>query len=69
MSSNRNFQPLAALREFLRLESASGIVLVIAGVAAIVAANSAAAPWYRSLLALPISIQVGAFHLDKTLLI
>ena len=69
MSSNNHFQPLATLGEFLKLESASGIVLLIAGVAAIVAANTAVAPWYQSLLALPISLQVGALHLDKTLLI
>ena len=67
MSSTNSFQPLATLREFLKLESAGGIVLVIAGVAAIVAANTVVAPWYQSLLAVPISLQVGALHLDKTL--
>ena len=69
MSRNNEFKPLVALRDFLRLESAGGIVLVIAGVAAIIAANSVLAPWYNALLAVPIKLQVGSFVLAKSLLI
>ena len=58
-----------ALREFLKLESASGILLVIAGVLAMIAANTPLSELYQALLQTPIKLQVGAFKLDKTLLI
>ncbi len=61
--------PVAALRDFLKLESASGILLVIAGVLAMVAANTPLADVYHAFLQTPIKLQVGAFELDKTLLI
>jgi NhaA family Na+:H+ antiporter len=61
--------PVAALREFLKLESASGILLVIAGALAMVAANSPLAEFYQAFLQTPIKVQVGNFLLDKTLLI
>jgi NhaA family Na+:H+ antiporter len=64
-----DFRPLAALRDFLKLESAGGIVLVFAGIAAMIAANTALAPWYQALLDVPIKVQVGGFALDKSLLI
>jgi NhaA family Na+:H+ antiporter len=58
-----------ALREFLKLESASGILLVIAGVLAMIAANTPLSELYQALLQTPIKLQVGALKLDKTLLI
>jgi NhaA family Na+:H+ antiporter len=58
-----------ALRDFLRLESASGILLVIAGVAAMLVANSPLLDLYQSLLQTPIKVQVGSLLFDKTLLI
>jgi NhaA family Na+:H+ antiporter len=61
--------PVAALRDFLRLESASGILLVIAGVLAMVAANSGLADLYHAFLQTPVKLQVGTFTLDKTLLL
>ena len=69
MSLTYPFKPVTALRDFLKLESAGGIVLVLAGVAAMIAANTALAPWYEALLQVPIKIQVGAFKIDKSLLI
>ena len=57
------------MRDFLKLESASGIVLVVAGMVAMVAANTPLADAYQSLLQLPIKLQVGTFKLDKSLLI
>lgn len=69
MSLTYPFKPVTALREFLKLESAGGIVLVLAGVAAMIAANTSLAPWYEALLQVPIKIQVGSFKLDKSLLI
>jgi len=61
--------PLTAIREFLKLESASGILLVVAGALAMVAANTMLAGWYESLLATPFKIQLGDLELDKPLVI
>ena len=58
-----------ALRDFLRLESASGILLVIAGVAAMLVANSPLLDLYQSLLQTPIKVQVGSLLFDKPLLL
>ena len=58
-----------ALRDFLKLESASGILLVIAGALAMIAANSPLYEMYQTLLQTPIKLQVGALKFDKTLLI
>jgi len=61
--------PISAIREFLELESASGILLVIAGTLAMVAANTALAGWYRDLLQIPFKVQLGTFALDKPLVV
>lgn len=61
--------PLAAIREFLRLESASGILLVLAGTLAMVAANTMLAGPYEALLSTPFKIQLGSFALDKPLVV
>ena len=71
MSSNhgQEIAPLTAIREFLKLESSSGILLVLAGTLAMVAANTMLAGWYEALLSTPFKIQLGAFKLDKPLVI
>ena len=58
-----------ALREFLRLESAGGILLVMSAVVAMLWANSPARGAYETLLALPVQLRVGALDLDKPLLL
>ncbi|MCF7732244.1 MAG: Na+/H+ antiporter NhaA [Akkermansiaceae bacterium] len=58
-----------ALREFLRLESAGGILLVMSAVVAMLWANSPARGVYETLLALPVQLRVGALDLDKPLLL
>jgi NhaA family Na+:H+ antiporter len=58
-----------AMREFLRLESVGGILLLAAAVAALVCANSPLADWYVTLFATKVVIQVGALSLDKPLLL
>src|SRR5512138_1027057 len=64
------FAPLTAIREFLKLESAGGIVLVAAGNVAMFAANlDVFAGAYQAFLQTPISLRVGGFALDKTVLI
>lgn len=58
-----------ALHEFLQLESAGGILLVLAAVVALVCANSSLAPAYRALFELPLQLRVGALDLHKPLLL
>ncbi len=60
---------LSALRDFLKLETASGIILVAAAVAAMVIANSPLSELYASLIDLPVEIQVGTFEIAKPLLL
>ncbi len=71
MNQNKHAEiiPLTAIREFLKLESASGILLVVAGALAMVAANTALAGWYEALLATHFKIQLGDFKLDKPLVV
>jgi len=58
-----------AFRDFLRLESASGIILVAAAILAMVIANSPLAGIYGSLVELPVEIRVGDFEIAKPLLL
>lgn len=58
-----------ALRDFLRQESAGGIVLIAAGLLALVAANSVAAGAYFDVLQVPVSVTAGSFAIDKPLLL
>ena len=62
-------KPMAALREFLKLESASGILLVVAGALAMVAANTPLADRYEALLATHFMVQFGEHALDKPLVV
>lgn len=58
-----------ALREFIRLESASGILLLFAAVLAMVVANSPLAYWYDLLLQVTVAVQVGNLEISKPLLL
>lgn len=60
---------VAALRDFLRLESASGILLMVAAVLAMVVQNSPLSPWYDDLLGVPVEIRIGNLELAKPLLL
>ncbi|CAO3413229.1 Na+/H+ antiporter NhaA [Azospirillum doebereinerae] len=60
---------LARLGSFLKTESASGVVLMIATAAALVWANSPAAPLYDALLAMPVAVTAGGVGLDKALIL
>ena len=57
------------LRDFMKQDSASGIVLVLAAVIAMVMENSAGKWLYDALLDTPVEIRVGALHLAKPLLL
>jgi len=61
--------PISAIREFLRLEAAGGILLVCAATLALLIANSPAASAYFALLNLPVIVQVGSLGIDKPLLL
>ncbi len=58
-----------AIREFLKLESASGILLVIATILALLAANSPLSRLYDGLLQIPLEIRISALHIAKPLLL
>lgn len=57
------------IKEFLRLEAASGVLLIFAALLAMVAVNSPADVWYDSLLEIPVAIQFGEFLIAKPLLL
>lgn len=56
-------------RDFFALESASGIVLVCAGVVALLIANSPLASFYDAFLNLKLTVAVGDLAIDKPLLL
>jgi NhaA family Na+:H+ antiporter len=60
--------PLVALRAFLQLESAGGILLLIAAAIALLVDNSALAGGYRWLLDLHAGVTLGPLALEKSLL-
>lgn len=57
------------IKEFFRLESASGIILLIAAVAAVICANTPLESLYGLLLKTPVEIRIGALHIAKPLLL
>ncbi len=60
---------LNAIKEFLRLESASGLLMIGVAFLALIAENSPFEPIYDSLLSTPVVIQIGAFKIAKPLLL
>lgn len=58
-----------AIRDFMRLESSNGILLVAAAVLAMVVVNSPLVWLYDALLHIPVEIRVGDFNLNKPLLL
>ena len=58
-----------AIRDFLRLETASGIILVGAAVAAMIVANSPLSGLYASLIDLPVEVRIGTFEIAKPMLL
>ena len=58
-----------SIRNFLKLESASGILLILAALIALVLANSLLSDYYTALLNIPVHIRVGALEIAKPLLL
>jgi Na+:H+ antiporter, NhaA family len=65
----RGAAALKPLQEFLRLESAGGLLLMAAMVLALAVANSPLAPYYAALLDTPMVIKVGTAGIAKPLLL
>ena len=59
----------ATIRNFLRMESSGGIVLMAAAALAILAANSPLAQFYDLFIDTPVEIRIGAFEIAKPLLL
>ncbi|MBT8108238.1 MAG: Na+/H+ antiporter NhaA [Gammaproteobacteria bacterium] len=57
----------ATIKNFLRMESAGGIVLMIAATLALIAANTGVASWYALFIETPVEIRVGALQIAKPL--
>lgn len=57
------------IREFLRLESASGLLLLFAAMLAMIIVNTDAKPIYDNLLDVPVQIRIGQFEIAKPLLL
>ena len=60
---------ISLIREFLKLESAGGVLLVIATVLALIMKNSAYSDWYGAILNTPVNVAIGEFQIAKPLLL
>ena len=60
---------LSRLREFLKMESTAGILLVIAALVAIVLVNSPLGEFYNATFNLPLVIGLGAWEINKPVLL
>jgi NhaA family Na+:H+ antiporter len=70
MAIQNNFSPITtAARNFMKLESASSILLLAAVIIAMLAANSPLAGLYNELLDTTVAVQVGALSINKPLLL
>lgn len=59
--------PIRTFKDFIKSESASGIILCIAAAIALILANSPFNPAYKDLIETPLSISIGSFNLVKPL--
>jgi len=60
---------LTPIKDFLRLESASGILLLIAAILAMIAENSPLKPYYDTLLNIPVEVRFADLIIAKPLLL
>ena len=60
---------ISAVRDFLKLESASGILLIGAMALAMIMNNTALDDLYQAFIKTPIAVQIGALIIDKPLLL
>lgn len=57
------------IQRFIALESASGILLVLAAILAMIAVNSPLQGWYELLLNTPVAVRIGGLEIAKPLLL
>jgi NhaA family Na+:H+ antiporter len=69
MINKTTYKVTGAWREFLRLESAGGLILVFAAILAVVLANSPLADLYTRLLGLKLTVMIEGFGVSKPLLL
>ena len=70
MSKDKSSLPIAdAVRDFMKLESAGGILLLAAAVVAMLIANSPLQGFYAALLDTPVAVQFGKLIIAKPLLL
>jgi NhaA family Na+:H+ antiporter len=70
MEQRENASTLAsAIRDFMRLESAGGILLLFSAMLAMLVANSPLSSLYGALLDTTVAVQVGALAINKPLLL
>jgi NhaA family Na+:H+ antiporter len=63
-------RPVAsAINEFMQLESAGGILLLVSAALAMIIANTPMAPLHEALLDTTVAVQVGTFSIQKPLLL
>ena len=60
---------ISKVQEFLKMESSSGILLLMAAILAMIAKNSFFAPYYDMLLDTPVMVQISEFKIAKPLLL
>lgn len=59
----------ATIRDFLKMESAGGIVLMVAAALAMIVANSPLEDYYDLFLEVPVELRIGALHIAKPLIL
>ena len=60
---------LSPIKQFLKLEAASGIILVIAAVLAMILANTPLNAYYKLLIDMPVEVRFGPLQIAKPLLL
>ncbi len=60
---------IPSIQQFLKMEAASGIVLMFAAITAMIIANSPLSVYYDLLLNVPVVVAVGTFEIAKPLLL
>ncbi|WP_455375934.1 Na+/H+ antiporter NhaA [Kaarinaea lacus] len=66
---NDNNNQLSVISDFFKLESAGGILLILAAAIALVCANTPLQTYYNLLLDTPVEIRIGTFGIAKPLLL
>jgi len=69
MKEEKEYAVASAVRDFMKLESAAGILLLVAAVLAMVVANSPLAGLYSALFDTTVAVQFGALTISKPLLL